>query len=189
MREASMEHEYPMGHHERAGREQTAAQSIHRTSTDRKDYDLIAGDGERASLDHGREECEARFTIPLAFPSVNSLHQIIYSQRRVELKPEIRKWKNDAGEYVPRIILRSQSSLIRIDVVFHYPFYYANGKLREFDTHNAVKPLLDLIAAKAGFNDKRVKSGSWDSADSKDEKVEVVLRELPLLLAQLAKER
>lgn len=119
-----------------------------------------------------------RFTIPLAFPSVNSLHQIIYSQRKVELKPEVRKWKNDAKGHVPRIVLKSETSLLRADVIFHYPFHYANGKLREFDTHNAVKPLLDLIAEKVGFNDKRVKSGSWDSVDSPDEKVEVVLREL-----------
>jgi len=121
---------------------------------------------------------EVRFTIPLAFPSVNSLHQIIYSQRKVELKPEVRRWKNDAKSHVPRFVLQSQLSFIRADVVFHYPFYYANGKLREFDTHNAVKPLLDLIAEKLGFNDKRVKSGSWDSVDSTDEKVEVVLREV-----------
>jgi hypothetical protein len=121
---------------------------------------------------------EFRFTIPLAFPSVNALHNIIYSQRKVELKPEIRKWKNDAAVFVPRIALRSDTSIIRVDVVFHYRFHYANGKLRVFDTHNAVKPLLDLIAAKAGFNDLRVKCGSWDSVDSVDEKVEVVLREV-----------
>jgi hypothetical protein len=121
---------------------------------------------------------EVRFTIPLAFPSVNALHQIIYSQRRVELKPEVRRWKNDAKDHVPRFRLQSQSSLLRADVIFHYPFYYANGKLREFDTHNAVKPLLDMIAEKLGFNDKRVKSGSWGSIDSVNEKIEVVLREL-----------
>jgi endodeoxyribonuclease RusA len=121
---------------------------------------------------------EVRFTIPLAFPSVNSLHQIIYSQRKVELKPEVRRWRSDAKQHIPRFIPRSESSLLRADVVFHYPFYHANGKLREFDTHNAVKPLLDVIAEKLGFNDKRVKSGSWDSVDSLNEKVEVVLREV-----------
>jgi len=135
----------------------------------------MGGEG-KASANSGG--FEVRFTIPLAFPSVNSLHQIIYSQRRVELKPEVRKWKNDAAIFVPRIQLQSESSLIRIDTVFHYPFYYANGKLREFDTHNAVKPLIDLIAAKAGFNDKRAKFGSWDSVDSEKQKVEVFLREV-----------
>lgn len=121
---------------------------------------------------------EYRFTIPVLPPSVNSLHNIIYSRRRVELKPEVLKWKNDAAVFVPRIILQSELTLIRIDTMFYYRFYYANGKLREFDTHNTVKPLLDLIAAKAGFNDKRAKFGSWGSVDSTDEKVEVTLREL-----------
>jgi len=135
----------------------------------------MGGKGEAGATRGG---FEVRFTIPLAFPSVNSLHQIIYSQRRVELKPEVRKWKNDAAVFVPRIQLQSESSLIRIDTIFHYPFYYANGKLREFDTHNAVKPLIDMIAARAGFNDKRAKFGSWDSVDSQQQKVEVVLREV-----------
>jgi hypothetical protein len=137
-----------------------------------KDSSTAGGDGKVEGSN------EVRFTIPLAFPSVNSLHQIIYSQRRVELKPEVRRWKNDAKEHIPRFAPRSQSSLLRVDVVFHYPFYYANGKLREFDTHNAVKPLLDVIAEKLNFNDKRVKCGSWDSVDSVDEKVEIHLKEI-----------
>lgn len=121
---------------------------------------------------------EWRFVIPLLPPSVNSLHVIIWSQRRVELRPEIRKWKNDAAVFVPRIVVQSANSILRADTKFYYPFYHANGKLREFDTHNVVKPLLDLIAAKSGFNDKRVKAGSWDSVDERNERVEVVLREL-----------
>ena len=138
----------------------------------------MGGEGEVSARTCGG--FEVRFTIPLAFPSVNSLHQIIYSQRRVELKPEVRKWKNDAALFVPRIVLKSEQSIVRVDTVFHYPFFYNNGKLRIFDTHNAVKPLLDLIAAKAGFNDNRVKCGSWDSVDSVEEKVEIQLREIPM---------
>lgn len=126
----------------------------------------------------GNNGREYRFTIPVLPPSVNALHQIIWQQRRVELKPEIRKWKNDAAVFVPRICVASDSSLLRVDTKFYYRFYYGNGKLRVFDTHNVLKPLLDLIAAKAGVNDLRMKSGSWDSEDSTDEKVEIVLREI-----------
>ena len=126
----------------------------------------------------GRNGNEWRFTIPLLPPSCNALHQIIWSQKKIELKPEIRKWKNDALEYVPRIVLTSPDSILRADTKFYYRFHYSNGKLRVFDTHNVLKPLLDLIAAKAGFNDNRVKGGSWDSEDSGVEKVEVILREL-----------
>lgn len=125
---------------------------------------------------NGNEGC--RFTIPLLPPSVNSLHQIIYSQRRVELKPEVRQWRYRAKEYVPRVRWLSESSIIRVDTVFYYRLFTLDGKLRIFDTQNVLKPLIDLIAEKQGWNDKRAKSGSWETVDSTDEKVVVVLREL-----------
>lgn len=121
---------------------------------------------------------ECRFTIPVLPPSVNALHQIIYAQRRVELKPEVRKWKYDAKPYIPRVLWSSESSLIRVDTIFYYRIFTADGTLRVFDTQNALKPLIDLIAEKQGWNDKRAKGGSWDTVDSMDEKVEVVLREI-----------
>lgn len=121
---------------------------------------------------------ECRFTIPVLPPSVNSLHQIIYSQRRVELKPEIRQWRYRAKEYVPRAQWSSELSIIRVDVIAYYRLLTAAGKLREFDTQNLLKPLIDLIAEKQGWNDKRAKAGSWDTVDSVDERVEVTLREV-----------
>lgn len=121
---------------------------------------------------------QLRFTIPSLPPSVNSLHQIIYSQRRVELKPEVRRWRTGAKEYVPRAQWSSESSIIRVDTIFYYQMFTASGKLREFDTQNVLKPLIDLIAEKQGWNDKRAKGGSWDTVDSKDERVEVVLTEV-----------
>jgi len=118
-----------------------------------------------------------KFVIPLPFPSVNSLHQILYSQRRVELKPEVRKFRNDAMVFIPRVALEADS-LVHVDVIFHYPHHHRNGKLKRRDSHNGVKVILDLIAQKCGFDDSRVKSGSWASVDSDDEKVEVHLREV-----------
>lgn len=128
--------------------------------------------------DGGNNGKEYRFTIPVLPPSVNSLHQIIYAQRRVELKPEIRQWKYRAKEYVPRVQWLSASSVIRVDTVFHYRMFTSDGKMRVFDTQNVLKPLIDLIAEKQGWNDKRAKAGSWETVDSTDEKVEVVLREI-----------
>lgn len=133
--------------------------------------------GEAASSERNGNR-ELKFTIPSLPPSVNSLHQIIYSQRRVELKPEVRRWRTAAKEYVPRAQWLSESSIIRVDAIFYYRMFAANGKLREFDTQNVIKPLIDLIAEKQGWNDKRAKSGSWDTVDSVDERVEIVLREV-----------
>lgn len=121
---------------------------------------------------------EYRFTIPVLPPSVNALHQVIYAQRRVELKPEIRQWKYRAKEYVPRANWASESSVIRVDTIFHYRMFTSDGKMRIFDTQNVLKPLIDLIAEKQGWNDKRAKAGSWDTVDSTDEKVVVILREV-----------
>ena len=118
-----------------------------------------------------------RFVIPSLPPSVNALHNVIWSQRRVELKPEVRAWRSQAKQYIPRVTLGC--SFLRVDVVVHYPFYHANGKLRIFDSHNLLKPLLDVIAEKIGVNDNCMKAGSWDSKNSDNEKVEVILRALP----------
>lgn len=119
-----------------------------------------------------------RFTIPSLPPSVNSLHQIIYSQRRVELKPEVRRWRSDAKQYVPRAQWLSELSVIRVDIIVYYRLLTAAGKLREFDTQNLLKPLIDLIAEKQGWNDKRAKAGSWDTMDDARERVEVQLTEV-----------
>ena len=119
-----------------------------------------------------------KFTIPVATPSVNALNNIIYSQRRVVTKPEVLKWRSDASAFIPRIKLMSKESFIRVDALFCYPFYHRNGTLRVLDTQNMMKALIDTIAWKAGFNDLRVKSGSWDSADDTNERVEVQLTEV-----------
>lgn len=116
------------------------------------------------------------FVIPCLPPSVNSLHQIIYSQRRVVLRPEVLKWRSDIALFVPRIQLQA-SSLVEVNLTFHYNHWYANGKLRRFDTHNLVKVLLDVIAWKANFDDSRVKAGSWASVHDSNERVEVAMRE------------
>lgn len=120
---------------------------------------------------------ECRFTIPTLPPSCNSLYQIIYSQRRVELRPEARRWKSDSKQYVPRFQPR-EGALVQVDATFHYRFNYGNGKPRVFDAPNLLKITIDCIAEKCGFNDCLVRHGSWASVDSTEEKVEVVLREV-----------
>lgn len=120
---------------------------------------------------------EVRFTLPSLPVTMNSLYQIIYSQRRVELKPECYKWKSEAKRYVPRFKIANGSS-VKMDFTFYFPFHYRNGKPRIFDVANLLKLTIDTIAEKCGFNDFNVRLGSWSSVDSVDEKVEVVLREV-----------
>lgn len=125
----------------------------------------------------GRNGREYRFTIPSLPPSVNALYQIIYSQRRVELKPECLRWKSDSKKYVPRFY-PSQGSLVSVNATFYYRFHYQNGKPRVFDAANLLKLMIDCIAEKCGFNDCLVRYGSWSSVDSESEKVKIVLVEV-----------
>lgn len=120
---------------------------------------------------------ECRFTIPSLPPSVNSLYQIIYSQRRVELKPDARRWKSDSKQYINGFRPRP-GSLVAIDATFYYRFHYANGNPRVFDAANLLKLLIDCVAEKCGFNDLLVRYGSWSSVDEVNERVEVVLKEV-----------
>jgi Holliday junction resolvase RusA-like endonuclease len=118
-----------------------------------------------------------RFVLPSLPMSINSLYQIIYGQRKVELKPECRTWKTKAKAYVPTFKI-ADSSTIRLDVTFSFPWHHKNGKLRKFDSQNLLKLLIDAVSEKIGIDDSRIKSGSWSSVDSPDERVEVVLTEM-----------
>jgi hypothetical protein len=119
-----------------------------------------------------------KFTVPSLPPTVNSLYQIIYAQRRVELRPDCLRWKSDAKRsYIPRFQLR-EGRLVAVEATFYYRFTYANRKPRVFDAANLLKLLLDAIAERCGFNDMFIRYGSWSSVDSTNERVEVVLREV-----------
>ena len=118
-----------------------------------------------------------RFTIPSLPASVNAIYQIIYSLRRVEMKPEVRSWKTKAKEYIPRFNT-IPNTVLRVDTTFIYNWYYLNGKLRKFDTHNLLKVLCDAIAEKIGVDDSLMKEGSWRSIHSKvEELVQVEVRQ------------
>ena len=119
-----------------------------------------------------------RFVIPNLPPSCNSIYQIIFHQRRVEMKPEVRKWKTQAKEYIPRVVPFPESQLFKLDVIFYYDFFYKNGKLKKFDSQNLLKLLCDAVAEKGGFSDELIKFGSWESYHDSKEQVEGILSQV-----------
>lgn len=120
-----------------------------------------------------------KFTIPFLPPSMNAVYNILFSQRRVELKPEVRLFKTKAKEYVPMLKPHEDSFLFRLDAVFHYNFLFKNGKMRKVDTQNLMKVLIDAVAEKNGIDDSYFKFGSWESYHSADnEKIECVLSQV-----------
>ena len=119
-----------------------------------------------------------RFVLPMLPVSVNSLYNVIFSQRRVELKPECRTWKTKAKQYIPAFKVEDES-LIAIHATFAYPWRHKNQRLRKFDSPNLLKLLIDAVSEKIGVDDSRLKAGSWASIDSPNESVTVTLIEVP----------
>lgn len=112
------------------------------------------------------------FVLPQIPPSINSLYQILYARRQVELKPEARRWKNDAKAHIPRFELVDGATL-RIDCEFNFDF-----NKRRFDSANLLKLVIDAIAEKLGVNDRIVRHGSWFSIQSEREFIQVTLMEV-----------
>lgn len=119
-----------------------------------------------------REGKSITFVLPQIPPSINSLYQILYARRQVELKPEARRWKNDAKAHVPRFELGADATL-RIDCEFNFDF-----NKRRFDSANLLKLVIDAIAEKLGVNDRIVRHGSWYSLQSEKEFIQVTLTEI-----------
>lgn len=118
-----------------------------------------------------------RFTLPSMPVSVNSLYNVIFSEHRVVLKPEARRWKTSAKEAMPPWP-HTPGAPVRIDAHFEYKRFYGNGKPRVKDVSNLLKLLIDAVAERYGFNDCLVIAGSWSSADSTRESVTVTVTEL-----------
>lgn len=99
------------------------------------------------------------------------------------MKPDVRSWKTNAKEYIPRLVPHELTEFLRIKAEFTYDYFYKNGKLKTFDTPNMLKVLIDAVAEKCGFDDKIVKFGEWGSEHSDDKRgvkvtVEQVAREV-----------
>lgn len=125
----------------------------------------------------GKTERQSVSVIPFLPPSVNSLYDVIWNQRKVEKKSSVRSFCYRAKEHLRRFPL-ADGALVKMDLIFAYPFNHKNARLRRKDTHNMVKVIADLVAEKGGWDDSRMKSGSWESVDSENESVTVVLTEV-----------
>ena len=116
------------------------------------------------------------FTIPSCPPSVNSNYNIIFSLKRVEMKPECRLWQSKAITYMPTFKpIQTLPGLLRAEVTFYYPMYSKEGKLKKKDASNMLKLLIDAISNRYGIDDKFVTEGSFKAVDSEQEKTEVIL--------------
>lgn len=115
------------------------------------------------------------FRIPSLPASNNSIYQILFHQKRVIMKPEVRTWKTQAKQFMPPMI-GDDTYLFRIEANFTYNWMYKNGNMKRFDTQNLMKVLIDAVAERYGFKDELVKWGNYASThDDEVERVDVKL--------------
>lgn len=113
-----------------------------------------------------------QFTLPSLPPSSNSLYNVLFALRKVELKPEARLWKSRAKEYVPKWQV-NEGDKLSITFLFFGRWYSAEGKLLKKDVTNREKLCLDAIAEKQGWDDSQVFYRAVSKVQAEQEKVEV----------------
>ena len=92
---------------------------------------------------------------------MNSILQIIWSQKRVESKPEVRLFKSHFKSYLPKWYLAG-SGPYRVDFEFHETWYYLNGFPKKKDAPNLIKCCLDALSERYGVDDSILGwEGSW----------------------------
>jgi Holliday junction resolvase RusA-like endonuclease len=114
------------------------------------------------------------FSIPSLPPSVNSLYWVLYSMRRIELKPEARAWKTRAKEFIPPFKV-GENEALSVRITLHGPWLTKEGKFRKADVTNREKLILDAISEKQGWDDSRVVSRTVLKRVSDVERVDVEL--------------
>ena len=107
---------------------------------------LVAGKTEKVCLS---------FTIPSLPPSSNSLYNVLFRLRRVELKPEARLWKSRAKEFTPPFKVGA-SDWVDVSIILSGNWLSKEGKIRKVDVTNREKLILDAICEKQGWDDSQV---------------------------------
>lgn len=118
------------------------------------------------------------FVIPSLPASMNAIYQVIYSMKRVELKPDVRLWKNTAKQYINGVKV-DPTSLLWIGFEFHGDWFTKAKTVRKVDLSNMVKVIQDVVAEKCGFDDSAIFSQRFlDKIQSEEKAVKVWIGEL-----------
>lgn len=134
-----------------------------------------AREGSEGNVKAGEPETRRiSFTIPSLPPSINSLYNVLFSLRKVELKPEARLWKSRAKEYIPKHEIGEQER-VSISFLFYANWLSKDGKILKKDVTNREKLVLDAISEKCGWDDSQVWARSVNKVQSEKEMVKVDL--------------
>lgn len=122
-----------------------------------------------------------RFTLPSLPGSLNVLYELNAPNSglpRKRLKGEWALWVSRAIPFVPAFRIQT-NSILRVDRKYFLPWFYKNGNWRKVDVVNLDALLFNLVTRKVGIDDMMIKQGFMDSVDSTENKVEIVMTEIP----------
>ena len=109
---------------------------------------------------------------------MNSLYNVMFAMKRVEMKPEVRLYKNNMKMYVPGWGVQVGEK-VSLDLEIVDNWHFKNGNFRKLDIQNLGKVVIDLIAEKQGWDDSQVWEFSANKRHSETERcVNVVLRKM-----------
>lgn len=119
------------------------------------------------------------FRLPASPPSMNSIYNVMFGLKRIELKPEVRLYKNNMKMYVPSWDLKPEEK-VQAELEVVQQWHFKNGNFKKADVQNVVKVILDLICERQGWDDSQVWSFMAKKKQSETEScVNVVLRRIP----------
>jgi hypothetical protein len=146
---------------------------------------MAACKGDAAAIIPGDSDggvARVAFTLPEWPQSANRLYRPQYRDGAMGwgLSDEHVAWRTKMGRHVPS---RTEFKLdddsdVHAELTLYYPFRHKNGNLRRMDATNFMKAIYDLVSRKLGFDDYRIRSGSFSSVDAEDRSVDVVLVEV-----------
>jgi len=110
-------------------------------------------------------------------PSSNSLYNIFWRFKRVELKPEVLFWKSNAKGYVPRWEIDKEQK-VAMRIRFYGNWYTKAGKVKRIDATNCEKAVIDAICEKQGWDDSRIWSRCTGKVQAERERIEVKIRKV-----------
>ena len=102
--------------------------------------------------------------IPLKAPTVNTLYEPIWWQRRMRLSNEVLLFKTQFKRYLPPWQDAPKTlTLFHLYREFHGDWWFKNGKPRKSDLDNLEKCTQDALAEQLGFDDSLI----WSKATKK----------------------
>ena len=113
-----------------------------------------------------------KFSLPVSPVSVNSLYNVIFSLKEVQLKPEVRAWKTQVKQFVPPWKTQ-RIGYLYFNADVYTDTLYKNGKLRRLDLQNMEKALIDAICEKLGIGDEFIFEKKTRKIQAEKDRIEV----------------